>query len=91
MATPPESGSPTPAIVPAPDAATMPPADALARVQAFADDAMRAISDTAHGLADHAARLGGDSQRFVRDHPGSTLGTAFVAAAVAGLLLGLRD
>lgn len=78
-------------IVPAPDAATMPATDALARVQAFADDAMRTLSDAAHSLADHATRLSDDSQQFVREHPGSTLGSAFALSVGLGLLLGLRD
>ena len=86
----PSSGAPAP-IVPAPDAATMPATDALARVQAFADDAMRTVSDAAHSLADHAGRLADDSQQFVREHPASTLGSAFALCLGLGVLLGLRD
>ncbi len=79
-------------IVPAPDAATMPdPADALARVQAFADDAFRTLSDATHTLADQAGRLSDDSQQFVREHPGSTLGGAFAVGVAIGVLFGVRS
>ena len=83
---------PFPPIVPAPDAATMPdPADALARVQAFADDAFRTLSDATYTLADQAGRLTDDSQQFVREHPGPTLGGAFAVGVAIGVLFGVRS
>ena len=78
-------------IVPAPDAATMPGADdALARVQEFSADAYRTLSDAAHTLADQAGRLSDDGQQFVREHPASTLGSAFALGVALGVLVGVR-
>ncbi len=85
---PPSSSS---SIVPAPDAATMPGTDdALARVQAFSADAYRTLSDATHTLADQAGRLTDDGQQFVREHPASTLGSAFALGIALGVLVGVR-
>lgn len=67
------------------------PADAMARVQAFADDAFRSLADATHTLADQASRLSDDSQQFVREHPGSTLGGAFTVGLAIGALVGMRS
>lgn len=62
----------------------------IENLQRTATDYFRRLTASAGDLSTQARRVYDSSESFVRSHPGQTVGGAFVAGLVLGLLMG-RD
>lgn len=60
----------------------------LTRMQEMAAEYYERLTETAAQLADEAQQLYGNSQTYVQDHPGPTVGSAFFVGLLVGLLAG---